>query len=259
MLGAIIGDIAGSTYEFNKALSHYFETMPEDSRYTDDTVLTVAIADAILHNRNYKDSLLEYARKYPNAGYGEKFTEWFHNDDPQPYNSFGNGSAMRVSPVGWAFDSIEKVMEEAKKTAEPSHNHPEGIKGAQATAATVFLAREGKSKTDIKKFLQGAFDYDIARTYDELKATYKNNLICQFTVPESIICFLESVDYEDAIRKAIFLGGDSDTLACITGSMAEAYYRVVPEDLARLAEEKLDEQLMITVNEFRSAYMSEIL
>ena len=255
MLGAIIGDIAGSTYEFRNATKEDFELLPEGSFYTDDTVLSIAIADAILSKRTYKDCLLEYARKYRNMGYGMKFKKWYHQEDPQPYNSFGNGSAMRVSPVGWAFDTIEEVLEEAKKTAEPTHNHPEGIKGAQATAAAIFMARKGKSKSEIKIFIGSEFDYDLSRSYEMVKATHKYNEICQKTVPESLICFLESENFEDALRKAIWIGGDSDTIACITGSIAEAYYKSIPDYLLEKAHSNLPAELNHIVVEFRERYI----
>ena len=250
MFGAIIGDIAGSTYEFRNATMKDFDLFPEGSFFTDDTVLTVAIADAIINRTNYKDSLLNYARKYRNLSYGMKFKRWYHQEDPQPYNSFGNGSAMRVSPVGWAFDYMDEVLTEAKKTAEPTHNHLEGIKGAQATAAAIFMARTGSSRSEIKNFVEEKFAYDLSRSYDEVKATHKYNEICQETVPESLICFLESEDFEDALRKAIWIGGDSDTIACITGSIAEAYYKIIPEYMIGVVQEKLDSDLLYTIKRF---------
>ncbi|MBS0010141.1 MAG: ADP-ribosylglycohydrolase family protein [Bacteroidales bacterium] len=252
MYGAIIGDIAGSTYEFRNAARADFELFPAGSTFTDDTVLTIAVADAIMSGRNYKEALLEFARKYPNAGYGMGFMKWFTREDPRPYNSFGNGSAMRVSAVAWAFNTIEEVVEEAKKSAEPTHNHPEGIKGAQATSAAVFLALQGKSKKEIKEFMESEFSYRLPGSYEELRATSRPNVICQETVPQALTCFLESDDFEDALRKAIWLGGDSDTIACISGSMAEAFYRDIPASMISFAEEKLDDFLLEKVRRFRA-------
>ena len=250
MLGAIIGDIAGSTYEFHNARNPDFELFPEESFFTDDSILTVAIADAILSKRPYGECIREYGLRYPDAGYGNKFRNWLMQDDYKPYYSFGNGSAMRVSPAGWAFNTLEMVMEEAEKTAFPTHNHPEGIKGAQAVAAAIFLARTGSSKEDIKKSIEIHTGYDLSRSFDEIRLKYRYNEICQQTVPESITCFLESLDFEDALRKAIWLGGDSDTIACIAGSIAEAFYGEIPSTMVQLAENTLDDNLLSVVKEF---------
>ncbi|MDT8401311.1 MAG: ADP-ribosylglycohydrolase family protein [Bacteroidales bacterium] len=255
MFGAILGDIAGSTYEFHNAKKADFELFPEGSFFTDDSILTVSIADAIMNGRAYGDCLLEYGRKYPNGGYGLKFMHWLQMENPRPYNSFGNGSAMRVSPVAYAFTTIEEALKEAKKTAEPTHNHPEGIKGAQATAAAIFLALEGKPKNEIKEFVEERFSYDLSRTYEQVRSTHSYNEICQETVPEALSCFLDSEDFEDALRKAIWLGGDSDTIACITGSVAEAYYKDIPDYMFRIVEEKLDSFLLEKVHRFREMYL----
>jgi len=254
MLGSIIGDIIGSTYEFRNAQSYDFDPYPMGSDFTDDTVLTIAIADAILNNRDYSEKVKEYALYYPGRGYGGWFNEWIYMDNPKPYNSFGNGSAMRVSAVGWAFDSLEKTLEEAGKSAAITHNHPEGIKGAKATAAAIFLARNGQSKKDIKEYVAENFSYNLDRTLAEIKPFYSFNETCQKTVPEAIICFLESENFEDAIRKAIWLGGDSDTLACITGGIAEAFYKKMTDEWMKKAFSFLDDKLTGTVVRFRKVY-----
>ena len=251
MFGAIIGDIIGSTYEFKNAGKYDFDPFPEGSFFTDDTVLTIAVADAILNKKHYGDTIIEYAINWPNRGYGGMFMRWYHMENPQPYNSFGNGSAMRVSPVGWAFDTLEKTIEEAQKSAECTHNHPEGIKGAESVAAAMFLARTGHSKTGIKNFIQSRFHYDLSRTLAEIKPGYKFNETCQETVPEAITCFLESENYEDAIRKAIWLGGDSDSLACITGGIAETFYREMPANWLNRAREILPSEFLEITDSFR--------
>ncbi len=213
MLGAIVGDIVGSIYEFNNHRSKDFPLFGGACDFTDDTVLTVAIADCLLNQGDYAKYIKNYARKYPNRGYGGKFAQWIHSESFEPYNSWGNGSAMRVSAVGFAYNDLQSVMNEAKRSAEVTHNHPEGIKGAQATAVAIYMARTGQSKEQIKQAIANTFNYDLNRTVDEIRPVYKFNESCQETVPEAIIAFLESTDFEDAIRNAISLGGDSDTLA----------------------------------------------
>jgi len=255
MLGSILGDIIGSTYEFDNAGKYDFEPFPSGSDFTDDTVLTIAVADAILNNKPYGTVIREYANKWPGRGYGGMFSRWYRADNPQPCNSFGNGSAMRASPVGWAFETLEKTIEEAGKSAECTHNHPEGIKGAEATAAAMFLSRTGYSKKEIKDFVQLRFNYNLGRTLAEIQSGYKFNETCQETVPEAITCFLESENYEDAIRKAIWLGGDSDTLACITGGIAEAFYGELPDEWKRKAVQILPAELSAIIDNFRDAFM----
>jgi ADP-ribosyl-[dinitrogen reductase] hydrolase len=250
LLGAIAGDVIGSVYEFAGQKKYDFPLFVRDSRFTDDSVLTVAIADAILHRRSYLECIRQYALAYPHSGFGGYFRSWMYSDDPRPYNSFGNGSAMRVSAVGWAFDTLEEVLLEAERSAAVTHNHPEGIKGAQATALSIYLARMGESKGNIKQEVQARFGYDLERTLDEIRPTYQFNEICQQTVPEAIIAFLESSDYEDAVRKAISLGGDADTLAAITGAIAEAYYRGVPGVLVDEVMKRLPADLKSVVIEF---------
>jgi ADP-ribosylglycohydrolase len=231
ILGAITGDIIGSSYEFNNVKSTDFELFTNDTFFTDDSVLTAATMHALLHRIDYGQVYHSFGRIYPHRGYGGGFKEWLHSDNPKPYNSLGNGSAMRVSPVGWYCAGIDDVLAEAKKSAEVTHNHPEGIKGAQAVAASVFLARTGKGKAAIKKFIVDTFGYNLDRSIDEIRPVYEFDGTCQGSVPEAIIAFLESSDYEDAVRLAVSIGGDSDTIACIAGGIAEAFYGEIPEDI----------------------------
>ncbi|WP_206082120.1 ADP-ribosylglycohydrolase family protein [Maribellus sediminis] len=231
MIGAIIGDIVGSRFEFSNFKSKEFELFHKDCDYTDDTICTIATADWLLRDdqnteQSYAKILQDWCRKYPHpkGGYGGRFHSWIYDETRQPYRSYGNGSAMRVSPVGWIFSTIEKTIEVAATSAKVSHDHTEGIKGAQATSAAIFLARNGNSKEQIKNSIETQFGYDLNRTVEEIRPIYKYNETCQRTVPEAIISFLDSTDFEDAIRNAISLGGDADTLTCITGAIAEAYY-----------------------------------
>lgn len=254
MLGAIAGDIIGSVYETQALKTPFFPLFDRHSRPTDDTVLTVALADSILHGADYVDKLKEYFRRYPHAGYGGTFRRWALSLSRSPYNSWGNGSAMRVSPVGHAYDSLEEVLAQAKKSADVTHNHPEGVKGAQATAAAVFLARSGEGKAAIKEYVADTFGYDLGRALDDIRPHYCFDVSCQGSVPESILAFLESTDYEDAVRKAISLGGDSDTMACIAGGIAEAFYGGVPEEIGREALARLDPHLRGVVEAFRQRY-----
>ncbi len=243
MLGAIAGDIIGSVYEFHNVKKEDFPLFSPKSRFTDDTVLTCATADAIISKASYLEKYKEYYRLYPNRGYGGRFKRWAAAKDTEPYNSWGNGSAMRVSPIGFAFDTIEKVLKEAKKSAEVTHNHPEGIKGAQAVAAAIFLARQGKGKDEIKKFIQDSFGYDLNRTLEQMRYHYHFDISCQGSVPQAITAFLLSSNFEDAIRKAISIGGDSDTIACMVGGIAEAFYGSVPDDIKVKVFEVLDGRL----------------
>lgn len=254
MIGAIAGDIIGSVYEGFPIKTTEFELFTSNSRFTDDTVLTVAVADCILNGKDYTKTLKEYGRLYPNAGYGGMFRHWLRSDGLGPYNSFGNGSAMRVSPVGFAFNTLEKVLSEAKRSAEVTHNHPEGIKGAQAVATAIFLSRNHESKEEIKKYIENRFGYNLSQTLEEIRPNYSFDETCQGSVPQAIIAFLESVSYEDAIRKAISLGGDSDTLACITGGIAEAFYGGIPEHIEKKTMEILDDRLREVILKFRKKY-----
>lgn len=250
MLGAIAGDIIGSVYEHRPVKTTEFPLFVAGCRFTDDTVLTVAVADCLLHGKGYAQKFEDYYYRYPNAGFGGGFHAWASSHDHKPYNSWGNGSAMRVSPVGWAFDDLQQVLDEATKSAEVTHNHPEGIKGAQATAAAIFLARTGSTKADIKRKIESTFGYDLSRTLDEIRPAYSFDISCQGTVPQAITAFLESAGYEDAVRKAISLGGDSDTLACITGGIAEAFYKSVPDFIANHVLKILDDNLAATARLF---------
>jgi ADP-ribosylglycohydrolase len=231
-----------------------FDLFVPDSRFTDDSVLAIAVADCLLHGRKYVDAFHEYFFAYPNAGYGLRFFHWASAGRRDPYNSYGNGSAMRVPAVGHAFDSLDGVLAEAARSAEVTHNHPEGVRGAQATAAAVFMARQGKSKAYIKDSVEQMFGYDLSPTLDELRPGYEFDESCQGTVPAALIAFLESHDYQDAVRKAISLGGDADTLACITGAVAEAHYGGVPTEIAGSAMAVLDDRLRNTVLEFCERY-----
>jgi ADP-ribosylglycohydrolase len=254
MLGAIAGDIIGSAYEWHYTKSPDFELFTPQSRFTDDTVLTVAVADCILHNKEYAVTFKEYGRRYPYAGYGAMFHRWLGSNSLAPYNSFGNGSAMRVSPVGFAFSSLDTVLRQADRSATVTHNHPEGIKGAQAIAAATFLARSGESRDRIREYVEESFGYDLHQSIDEVRPWYRFDETCQGSVPQAIIAFLESSNYEDAVRKAVSLGGDSDTLACMTGGIAQAYYKHIPNYIAERVREFLDEDLLAVVDEFNERY-----
>jgi len=239
MIGAIVGDIVGSRFEGadKHPKKNNFSLFHKDTRFTDDTVLTVATSEAILFNRSYKDVYAEYYMRYPRAGYGGSFRKWANSSDKKPYNSWGNGSAMRVSPIGWAFNTETTVLEEAKKSAEVTHNHPEGIKGAQAVALAIFLARQGASKKVIKEEIENRFGYDLNPVI-----THKFDVSCQGTVPHAIASFLSADGFEDTIRRAIFRGGDSDTVAAIAGSIAEPFY-FIPDSMIQGAFGKLSEDI----------------
>lgn len=228
MIGAIAGDIIGSVYEARPIRTKAFPLFHPQCHFTDDSVLTIAVAQAILTDGDYRRWVWEIGRRHPNAGYGGSFIRWLDSSAPEPYNSWGNGAAMRVSPVGWAFDRIGTVLSEAARSAAISHDHPEGIKGAQAAALAVFLARTARDKALIKREVADRFGYDLDRSVDGIRPSYGFDVSCQGTVPEAIIAFLEADSYEDAVRNAVSLGGDSDTLACITGAIAEAYFGPVP-------------------------------
>lgn len=255
MIGAIAGDIIGSVYEAAPIKTKEFPLFSRYSIFTDDTVLTVALADSILNNVPYVNKLKEYHRTYPWAGYGGNFVRWAKSASSEPYNSWGNGSAMRVSPVGFAYDDLETVLEKAKQSAEVTHNHPEGIKGAQATAAAIFLARTGQDKAVIKEYIEKTFGYNLSAPLDEIRRTYFFDVSCQGSVPQSIIAFLESDSYEDAVRNAISLGGDSDTMACISGGMAQAYYGGVPDFIQESVFKILRGQLSDITEQFAAKYL----
>jgi len=254
VLGAIIGDIVGSPYEWNRIKTTDFPLFGPKSYFTDDSVMTVAVAEGLLNGGKDKQkaeaeiiaAMRRYGAWYPDAGYGGMFSEWLTSAEPRPYNSYGNGSAMRVSAAGWLFDTLEETEEFAEISARVTHNHPEGIKGAKATAAAIFLARHGAGKAEIKEAVVTKYGYDLSRTLDEIRPGYFFNETCQKTVPEAITAFLESESFEDALRKAVSLGGDSDTLAAITGSIAEAFYGI-PEEIKKQALERLDGRLRAVV------------
>lgn len=254
MIGAIAGDIIGSPYEWLGIKTTDFELFSKNSRFTDDTVLTVAIADCVLNKKDYAKTLKEYGRKYPHAGYGGWFINWLFEEPSYPYNSYGNGSAMRVSPIGFAFDDLDVVMEEARKSAEVTHNHPEGVKGAQAVAVAIFLARNGENKKTIKNKLSAMFGYNLDQKLDDIRPGYFFDVTCQGSVPQAIIAFLESNDYEDAVRKAVSLGGDSDTQGCITGGIAQAYYKDIPSYIIKDVEKILDPTLLSIIDAFNKEY-----
>ena len=243
MLGAIAGDIIGSVYEFNPIKTKNFVFFDDKCEFTDDTVLTVAIANSILTKTPYLQNIKKLGTGYPDSGYGNNFRKWLFSDASEPYNSYGNGSAMRVSPIAYAFESKSQVLDEAEKSAEITHNHPEGIKGAQATALAIYMARTGSDKDSIKKTIVEKFGYELNRTVDEIRPEYAFNETSQGSVPESIIAFLDSNSWDDAIRNAVSLGGDSDTMACIAGGIAEAYYKDIPSNVLKEVKDALDEDL----------------
>ncbi len=255
MLGAIAGDIIGSFYEGRPTKSTTFPLFSKHSTFTDDTVLTLAVAHSVLEKTPYDISIKNFARAYPHAGYGGTFFQWMLSNSSEPYNSWGNGSAMRVSAIGFAYNTIEEVLAESKKSAEVTHNHPEGIKGAQATAMAIFLARNGATKTEIKDYICRNFDYSLDRSLAEIRPIYVFDVSCQGSVPESIISFLESDNYKSSIRNAISLGGDADTMACIAGGIAQAFYKGVPEDVVIGVRERLTEDLLEVLDKFNAKYL----
>jgi ADP-ribosylglycohydrolase len=255
MLGAIAGDVIGSVHEQAATKSTQFVLFDSECTFTDDTVLTVAIAETLLRKSNYVDALHKYFHAYPRAGYGGTFYHWALTKSRHSYNSWGNGSAMRVSPVAYAFDTLDEVLKEAERSAAVTHNHEHGIRGAQATAAAIFLARTGNSKAQIRDYTANQFGYALNRTLAEIRPRYVFDVSCQGSVPESIIAFLESNDYEDAIRKAISLGGDADTMACIAGGIAEAFYGGVPDRIRKQTLSLLDDRLRGVVEEFTERFV----
>lgn len=254
MIGAIAGDVIGSVYEADPLKTKDFPLFTQGSRFTDDTVLTVAVADTLLSEGDYLDAFKRYFRAYPDRGFGGLFARWAISTNSAPYGSFGNGSAMRVGPIGWARDTLSEVVEEARRSALVTHDHPAGIRGAEATAAAVFMARCGESKRQIRNAVQVHFGYDLKRALDGIRAEYQFDVSCQGSVPEAIISFLESADYEDAVRNAVSLGGDSDTMACIAGAIAEAFYGGVPQWIVDEVRPRLAPPLWEVVAEFRHKF-----
>ena len=260
MLGAIIGDIIGSPYEFDdyNIKTTDFPLFSKESEITDDTIMTLAVAQGLMNGKKEPqktyDEIIKCMQKlgneYPYMSYGCNFQRWLCFDAPQPYNSYGNGSAMRVSSVAWFFDNLEDVEKFAEISALPTHNHPEGIKGAQAVASAIFLARNGKTKSEIKNYIMKKYAYDLSKTCDEIRPIYYHVESCQETVPQAITAFLKGGSFEEVIRLAVSLGGDSDTLTAIAGSIAEAYYPI-PEDIKERALEFLDDDLLEIYNQFQ--------
>ncbi len=259
MYGAILGDMIGAPYEFDRGeKAKDFPLFIAASQFTDDTVMTIAVAEALLDAYGADDdailaaltaSMQLWGRKYPDAGYGGMFRKWLRTENPLPYNSFGNGSAMRVAAAGWLYDSLEKTRQIAQLTAAVTHNHPEGIKGAEAVACAIYLSRTGKSKTEIRKYIETVFHYDLSRTCDEIRPAYRHVESCQETVPEAITAFLEGKDFEDVIRTAVSLGGDCDTLTCIAGSIGEAFFGV-PEFMKTECRKRLPQDILTVMDRF---------
>lgn len=254
MFGAIVGDVVGSVHEWAGTKTKEFSLFVPKSTFTDDSVLTVAIAEWILTGQDLVDLLHAYTEAYPGRGYGLRFHRWASARSREPYNSFGNGAAMRVSPVGFAFETMEEVLAWSERSAAVTHNHPEGIRGAQATATAIFLARRLQDKEQIRCNLESRFGYDLRVPLEQIRTTYGFDETCQGTVPQALCAFFESTSYEDAIRNAISLGGDADTLACITGGIADAYYGGTPPDLAAPVMAMLGERLVAVVDRFRERF-----
>ncbi len=265
MYGAILGDMIGAPYEFDRGdkTKDFILFNPRKwIRYTDDTVMTLAIAKAIMQvgvdagelvlKREFVRCMQDLGRRYAQGEYGGRFAEWLRSLDPRPYGSYGNGSAMRVSAIGWVFDAIERTREVARYSAEVSHDHPEGIKGAESVASAIFLARTGAGKAEIREYVSKNFGYDLSHTCDEIRPTYHHVESCQETVPQAFAAFFEGTDFEDVIRTAVSLGGDCDTLTAIAGSIAEAFYGV-PEEFKKEAESRLDGELLDILKDFESA------
>ena len=259
MIGAILGDMIGAPFEFDMGnKSKTFRLFGRRSFFTDDSVMTIAVAEALMDTigkdeEEIKAALIASMRKwggrYPDAGYGWMFAQWLRSEYPEPYGRYGNGSAMRVSSAGWLFDTLEETRRVARLTAEVTHNHPEGVKGAEATASAIFLARNGSGKEEIKAYIGAEFGYDLSRTCDEIRPGYHHVETCQETVPEAVTAFMEGADFEDVIRTAVSLGGDCDTVACIAGGMAEAFYGV-PDALAAEGRRRLPADMLAVLDRF---------
>ncbi|MDY2919901.1 MAG: ADP-ribosylglycohydrolase family protein [Lentihominibacter sp.] len=259
MYGAILGDMIGAPYEFDRGdKSKDFPLFIRESEFTDDTVMTIAVAEALMDTAGGTDDevraavvscMQRWGHKYPYAGYGGRFIGWLDEENPQPYGSFGNGSAMRVSAAGWLYETMEETRKYAGLSAEVTHNHPEGIKGAESTAAAIYIARNGGSKDEIRDYIVNEFGYDLSRTCDEIRPDYYHVESCQETVPEAITAFLEGTDFEDVIRTAVSLGGDCDTLTCIAGSIAEAFYGV-PDDIKQECRNRLPKEILEVLDRF---------
>ena len=268
MLGALIGDMVGAPYEFDRGRkTKEFPLFIKYSQFTDDSVMSIAVAEALLScgrdaddetiQKACIDRMQEWGRAYPDAGYGGMFYQWLHTREPKPYGSFGNGSAMRVASAGWLFDTLEETRHMARLTAEVTHNHPEGIKGAEATASAIWMARNGSSKDGIRDYIVQEFGYDLSRTCDEIRPTYYHIETCQQTVPEAITAFMEGKDFEDVVRTAVSLGGDCDTLTCIAAGMAEAMYKI-PEIMERECRARLPEDMKAILDRFNEVKKGKV-
>ncbi|MBR4948761.1 MAG: ADP-ribosylglycohydrolase family protein [Clostridiales bacterium] len=260
MYGAIIGDIIGSRFEFDRGnKSKEFELFTKECDFTDDTVMTIAVAEALMdagkdaYEKTIKDLLIKsmkkWGKKYPHAGYGARFIDWVLTDDPKPYGSYGNGSGMRVSAVGWLYDTLDRTREVARWTAEVTHNHPEGIKGAEATAAAIFMARTGSTMEEIAGYIEDEFEYDLSRTLDEIRPEYEHVEDCMHTMPEAYTCFFESESYENCIRNVMYIGGDTDTLAAVAGAIAEAFWGL-PIGLIVQAKDFIPDDIEAVISRF---------
>jgi ADP-ribosylglycohydrolase len=256
MLGAIAGDIIGSAHEFCPTKTTDFSLFTEASKFTDDTVLSAATAFSLLTDGDYAENYRIFGRLYPLAGYGAGFKKWLTSKEAAPYNSWGNGSAMRVGPIGFAFENEDDVLREAEKSAAVTHDHPEGIKGAQAVALGILLGRQGADPAQIKKEITGRFGYDLDRTVKEIRPGYSFDVSCQGSVPEAIICSLEAQDWEESVRLAVSLGGDADTQACMAGALAQARFGVVPFEIELKARKMLPDHLLEVVEDFENKFMN---
>ncbi len=254
MIGAIIGDVIGSTYESLGQKRYDVPLFTQWSKFTDDTVVTAAVARCLLEGGSYKDHIIELCRRYPQRGYGQSFERWLVNPEIGPYNSWGNGAAMRVSPIGFAADTEAFVLDHAAQSVAMSHNHPQGVKGAQATALAIFLARQGESRETIRTCLEQRFNYDLQREVSDIRPDYTFDVACEKSVPEAIICFLDAGDYETTIRNVLSLGGDTDTMACIAGGIAQAYWNCIPAALIEQTQTRLSEELLNIVECFNTRY-----
>ncbi len=254
MLGAITGDVVGSPYEFNNHRSTRFPLFPQEADFTDDSVLTIAVAEAILEDRPFHRALQDWYAQYPHCSYGGSFHNWARSGGSAPYGSWGNGSAMRVSPCGWAGSNEDEVLELARNSAAVTHDHREGIKGAQAVALAIFLARQGSSREHIAARISRQFDYRLDHDLDQLRAYYEFDVSCQGSVPQAIACFLQAEDFEDTLRKAVSIGGDSDTIAAIAGAIAEAWFEGIPEEILAPAWRRLPSELREVTAAFHERY-----
>ncbi|MBP1743099.1 MAG: ADP-ribosylation/Crystallin [Firmicutes bacterium] len=259
MLGAIAGDVIGSIYEWDNVKSKEFELFSSKSRFTDDSVLTIATMDSVLHGNTFEESYKKWFWKYPGAGFSGNFKKWAISNEP--YYGFSNGSAMRVSPVGYFCDSLEEVLRMAEDSSAVTHNHPEGIKGAKAVASAIYLAKNGATKKELKDYVEKTFGYELGESIDSIRKWYSFDVSCQGSVPQAIISFMDSDSYEDAVRNAISIGGDSDTIACITGGLAEAYYKEIPEYITErvmgILPDEMKEVLQRFYDEVYSRWMKQ--